>query len=74
MKIEKKGIETITVFGEQYETVKISMRMRGVFSPFWKSEIWNEVESGVQLKYEGLNVIPKMYKAKIYLKKVEFWP
>lgn len=74
MKIEKREIETITVFGEQFTALKMSMRMGGILSPFWKSEIWNSVENGVHLKYEGLNVEPKMYKAKIYLKKVEFQP
>ena len=74
MRIEKKGMESVTLFGKEYPGVKMAMRMKGVFSAFWKSEIWNDAESGVQLKYEGLNIIPKMYKAKILLKRMDYLP
>ncbi len=74
MRIEKKGLESVTLFGKEYPGVKMAMRMKGVFSAFWKSEIWNDTESGIQLKYEGLNVIPKMYKAKILLKRMDYLP
>ena len=72
MKITKKGTENITVFGGQYTAIKMSMRMSGLLSPFWKSEIWNSTVNGTHLKYEGLNVVPSLYKARIFLKKVEF--
>lgn len=74
LKINKKGTEIITVLGEQYTAVKMSMRMSGFLSVFWKSELWNSTKSGVNIRYEGLNVVPKMYKAKIFLEKVEFQP
>jgi len=74
MQIEKKKQETITVLGESYNVVKLAMRMRGVFTAFWKSELWHIQESGIQAKYEGLNVVPKLYKSKIYLKTIEFYP
>ncbi|MCF7914814.1 MAG: hypothetical protein K9L66_06600 [Spirochaetaceae bacterium] len=74
MQVEKQGIETISMFGKEYTTVKLNMRLRGILTPFWKSEMWNAVDSGIYIKYEGLNVIPKFHKSKIYLKKVEFRP
>jgi len=72
MKIDKKGTEIITIFEEEVLSVKLSMRMKGVLSPFWKSELWNNPESGIHLKYEGINVIPSFYKAQILLEKIEF--
>jgi len=74
MQIEKKKRETITLFETEYETVKMAMRLRGLLTPFWKSEIWNAVGSGTHIQYEGLNVVPKLHKSKIYLKTVEFQP
>lgn len=74
MRVEKQGFETITIFDEEYEAVKMSMRMRGILTPFWKSDIWTAAESGTHLKYEGLNIVPKIHKSKIYLKQIEFKP
>ena len=74
MKISRKGEETVSLFGSDYRTVKLNMRMRGFLSPFWKSEIWTDADSGTHVKYEGLNVEPERYESKIYLKKVEFVP
>jgi len=72
MKIEKKGFEEISVFGKEFSAIKMSMRMGGILSPFWKSEMWNNSDNGIHLRYEGINVIPSYYKAKIVLKKIEF--
>ncbi len=74
MKISKKGSETVELFGKEYRATKLNMRMRGFLSPFWKSEIWISTSTGTHLKYEGVNVEPKRYKSKIYLKSVEFVP
>ncbi len=74
MEISKNKTEIISLFGEDISAVKMSMRMSGFLSLFWKSEIWNSNKNGVHLKYEGLNVIPSFYKAKIFLEKIEFQP
>ena len=74
MKISRKGEEGVNLFGTDYRTVKLNMRMRGFLSPFWKAEIWTGAGSGTHVKYEGLNVEPKRHKSKIYLKRVEFVP
>ncbi len=72
MRIDKDGEEKISIFGEDYQSVKMSMRMEGFFTSFWKSELWNSVENGLHLKYEGINVIPTFYNAKNLLKGVIF--
>ncbi len=74
MQIEKKKREHVTVFDVEYDTLKLSMRLRGILTPFWKSEMWCRTDSGFQVKYEGLNVVPKLHKSKILLKRVEFKP
>lgn len=72
MKIEKMGTEVITIIGKEISAVKLSMRMGGILSPFWKSKIWHNPETGIHLEYEGINVIPSYYKAKIILKNIDF--
>ncbi len=74
MRIDKKGVETISVLGKEYRAEKLSMRMNGVLSAFWKSNLWNSTDNGLHLQYKGVNVIPTLYKARIMLKNVEFIP
>jgi hypothetical protein len=68
MRVEKKGTEKIEVGGKEFEAVKMNMRIQGFLSLFWKSEIWYSKESRLQLRYEGVNVIPKLYNAVIEFK------
>ena len=72
IELEKKKTETALISGKKYSAVKMTMRLQGLLKPFWKSELWNCRESGLYLKYEGLNVIPKLHKSRIHIKNMEF--
>ena len=72
VEVKKKDTEITTVKGKEYSAVKMTMRLEGILKPFWKSEIWNNSENGIYLKYEGLNVVPKLYKSKMFLKNSEY--
>ncbi|HAK44652.1 MAG TPA: hypothetical protein DCO79_01855 [Spirochaeta sp.] len=71
MKVEKKGVERIEIGGMEVEAVKMNMRIQGLLSLFWKSELWYSTKSRLQVKYEGVNVIPKLYNAVIELKSAD---
>lgn len=72
VKIEKVDNVPVLIDNKEYQGVKMSMRLKGILSPFWKAEIWNDSVTGIYLRYEGINIIPKLYKARIFLKKAEF--
>ena len=72
IEVKKKETELTTVKGKEYSAVRMTMRLEGFLKPFWKSEIWNNSENGIYLKYEGLNVVPKLYKSKMFLKNSEY--
>ena len=73
IEVKKKKTEIANIKGKKYSAVKMTMRLDSLLKPFWKSEIWNNAETGVYLKYEGLNVVPKLYKSKMYLTDSEYY-
>ena len=60
MKVNKKGREKINLNGEIYDTYLLNTRLTGFMSVFWKGEYWFNSENGMYLKYDGLNIFPKI--------------
>ena len=52
-KVNKKGIETITIRGKQVEAVYITISLTGLLSIFWTGNYWYRKSDGVFLRYKG---------------------
>ncbi|SDC34349.1 hypothetical protein SAMN04488588_0884 [Geotoga petraea] len=60
MKVEKISKEKITINEKTYDTFLLNTRLTGFMSIFWKGEYWFNSENGMYLKYDGLNIFPKI--------------
>ena len=54
-KVKKKNIETITLKGQEVETVYVTMSLTGVLSLFWTGNYWYRKSDGTFLRYKGKN-------------------
>lgn len=53
MEARKQGEETLTVMGREVRAVKVTIRLAGLLSAFWKSTYWFDPATGVMLRFEG---------------------
>lgn len=60
MKVSKEEQEKINLNGKIYDTHLLNTRLTGLMSVFWKGEYWFNSENGMYLKYDGLNIFPKI--------------
>ena len=58
----KKGIEPISVKGEQVPAVRVELRLTGWKGPFWKSDYWYRPDDGLLLRFEGKGDAVGSYK------------
>ena len=54
-KVKKKNIETITLNGQEVETVYVTMSLTGFLSLFWTGNYWYRKSDGTFLRYKGKN-------------------
>lgn len=50
MKAEKKGVETVTVNGQQFEAIRVKWRLTGLMSRLYSQTDWYRRSDGVYLK------------------------
>ncbi|ADN02368.1 hypothetical protein STHERM_c14280 [Spirochaeta thermophila DSM 6192] len=53
MEARKQGEETLTVMGKEVRALKVTIRLAGLLSAFWKSTYWFDPATGVMLRFEG---------------------
>jgi hypothetical protein len=70
MKVNKERREKINLNGKIYDTYLLNTRLTGFMSAFWKGEYWFDSKNGMYLKYDGLNIFPKIQNVTIT---VESW-
>ncbi len=58
MLAEREDIEEIAIGNREYSAQRVKISATGLFSSLWCAHYWFEKDSGLLLKYEGLNGLP----------------